>query len=55
MLIINKEFQNGIGRWLMDDYSILFNIIESYTGLAILVIGKALECRIMFSKVRVSE
>jgi hypothetical protein len=20
MLIINKEFQEGIGRWLMDDY-----------------------------------
>jgi hypothetical protein len=23
MLIINKEFQKGIGRWLMDDYTVV--------------------------------
>jgi hypothetical protein len=26
MLIINKEFQKGIGRWLVDDYSALMYV-----------------------------
>jgi hypothetical protein len=29
MLIINKEFQNGIGRWLMDDYKKAVGVICS--------------------------